>query len=167
MADSVDMLGDAIVYVLSLYALSRGPRLGSRRGPGQGRPDPGAGRRHPIGDRRQDRQRRAAVEPGLMLMFGSLALVANLSCLGLAVAVPQDQHQHEQYLRVLGKRRWPPTSACWLLRAWSPGPPSPWPDIVVGGLIALLFLRSSLLVLREAWPAWRASGSAAPAQRQG
>jgi Co/Zn/Cd efflux system component len=28
-----------------------------------------------------------------------------------------------------------------------------WPDLVVGGLLALLFLRSALRVLRSAWSA--------------
>jgi len=34
---------------------------------------------------------------------------------------------------------------------------SAWPDIIVGGLIAVIFLRSAWRVLREAWPAWRAA----------
>ena len=32
---------------------------------------------------------------------------------------------------------------------------SAWPDAVVGALVAMLFLHSSLQVLREAWPGWR------------
>jgi len=32
-----------------------------------------------------------------------------------------------------------------------------WPDIVVGAVIALLFLRSAVGVIAEAWPAWRAA----------
>ena len=32
-----------------------------------------------------------------------------------------------------------------------------WPDIVVGSLIALLFLRSAIRVLREAWPQFRST----------
>src|SRR3546814_18946436 len=34
---------------------------------------------------------------------------------------------------------------------------SAWPDIIVGGLIDVLFLRSAWRVLGEAWPAWRAA----------
>ena len=34
---------------------------------------------------------------------------------------------------------------------------SAWPDIIVGGLIAVMFLHSAWRVLREAWPAWRAA----------
>jgi Co/Zn/Cd efflux system component len=33
---------------------------------------------------------------------------------------------------------------------------SPWPDIAVGAIIAALFLRSAIRVLREAWPQLRA-----------
>src|SRR3546814_20674331 len=34
---------------------------------------------------------------------------------------------------------------------------SAWTDIIVGGLIAVIFLRSAWRVLGETWPAWRAA----------
>ena len=33
---------------------------------------------------------------------------------------------------------------------------APWPDVLVGGIIAVLFLRSAVRALREAWPQFRA-----------
>lgn len=37
---------------------------------------------------------------------------------------------------------------------------SPWPDIVVGSVIAVLFFRSAIRVLRQAWPQFRAGSLA-------
>lgn len=37
-----------------------------------------------------------------------------------------------------------------------------WPDIAVGGVIALIFLRSAWRVLAEAIPAWRETRPVAP-----
>ncbi len=35
---------------------------------------------------------------------------------------------------------------------------SPWPDIVTGAIIAAIFLRSAVRVIRAAWPEWRRAG---------
>jgi Co/Zn/Cd efflux system component len=40
---------------------------------------------------------------------------------------------------------------------------SPWPDIAIAAVIAFLFFRSALKVMREAWPQFR-STAAAPAE---
>jgi Co/Zn/Cd efflux system component len=81
MADAVDMLGDAFVYGLSLYALARGPRW--KAGAAVSSVFIllfGIGVLVEIGVKIV-----TGVPPasGLMLLFGGLALSANLACLGL------------------------------------------------------------------------------------
>lgn len=161
MADSVDMLGDALVYLLSLYALNRGARweagaalvkgvlilaffalivfeIAAKLAHGT----------HPSST--------------LMLAFGSLALLANLSCLGLlwrfrALNINMrstfecSRNDVAANLGVLIAA----AGVAWAQAAW--------PDIVVGALIALVFLRSAIGVLREAWPQWRAAAPATSA----
>src|SRR3546814_7596951 len=90
----------------------------------------------------------------LMLIFGALALVANLSCLAMlwrfrSLNVNMSstfECSRNDVISNLGV-----LAAAGLVAATA----SAWPDILVGGAIALLFLRSALRVLREAWPAWQ------------
>lgn len=153
MADSVDMLGDAVVYVLSLYALSRGPRweAGAALAKGLLILVLGVAILVEIVDKIA-----TGVPPSspLMLTFGSLALVANLSCLALLWRFRKANINMSSTFEcsrndvisnvgvIIG------AGLVFFLN-------SPWPDIVVGGVIAALFLRSAVKVLREAWPAWR------------
>ncbi|KRE89478.1 cation transporter [Frateuria sp. Soil773] len=151
-ADSVDMLGDALVYALSLYALTRGERWQA-----------GA----------------ALAKAGLILAFGvaividttfkivegsvpsstvmvtmtAIALAGNLACLILfarfcALNVNMastfecsrnDMIANAGVLIAGG------------LVAWLH---SGWPDIVAGLIIAALFVRSAARVFRVAWPLW-------------
>jgi len=82
MADSVDMLGDAVVYALSLYALSRGPRweAGAALAKGGIILVFGIAMAVEIVDKIVN-----GVPPSstLMLAFGSAALFANLTCLAM------------------------------------------------------------------------------------
>lgn len=153
MADSVDMLGDALVYILSLYALNRGPRWHAGAALAKGATIAALG----VG---------IVVEVVLkllhgvtpvaqtMLLFGVLALAANLSCLALLYRYRNrdvnlsstfecsrnDVIANVGVLLASGGVHW-----------FKAG----WPDIVVGGIIALLFFRSALGVLRVAWPQFR------------
>lgn len=154
MADSVDMLGDAIVYVLSLYALSRGPRweAGAALAKGGLILLLGVAVLFEIADKITN-----GVPPSspLMLGFGSLALVANLTCLAMLwrfrtanVNMSSTfECSRNDVISNVGV-----IIAAGLVFFFK----SPWPDIIVGGVIAALFLRSAVKVLREAWPAWRA-----------
>lgn len=153
MADSVDMLGDALVYALSLYVIDRGVRW--RAG--------------------------AAVAKGLMILafgawilfeasvtylkgitplaplmagFGALALVANLTCLRLLWPLrSQDVNMRSTF----ECSRNDVISNIGVLFAaggvWASG--RSWPDLVVGLIVAALFLKSAFSVLREAWPEMR------------
>lgn len=153
MADSVDMLGDAIVYVLSLYALSRGPRWEAGAAIAKGVIILLFGAAviveiiHKIS---------SGVPPSssLMLVFASLALAANLTCLALLWRFRKlninmsstFECSRNDVISNVGV-----LIAAGLVALTN----SPWPDIGVGLVIAILFLRSAWRVLAEAIPAYR------------
>lgn len=153
MADSVDMLGDAIVYALSLYALHRGARweAGAAIIKGLLILAFGVAVMAQIGERIMH-----GVPPSsnLMLGFGSLALAANLTCLAMlwrfrklnvnmSSTFECSRNDVASNLGVLAAAG---------LVAWTK---TAWPDIAVGTFIALLFLRSAWRVLGDAIAAWR------------
>lgn len=155
MADSVDMLGDALVYILSLYALNRGLRWRAGAALAKGATIAFFG----VG---------VAIEVALklvhgvtpiahtMVLFGSLALVANLICLGLLYRFRNRdvnlsstfECSRNDVIANVGVLL--AAGGVHLLQAG-------WPDILVGAIIAVLFFRSAIHVLREAWPQFRSS----------
>jgi Co/Zn/Cd efflux system component len=159
MADSVDMLGDALVYAISLYALEKSLRwrAGSALLKGGFILFLGLGVLVEIvvkilwG---------VAPASGIMLTFGAMALAANLSC--LALLWPYRRHDvnlastfecsRNDVVANLGV-----LVAATLVSASG----SAWPDIVVAAAIAFMFLRSSLRVLADAWPQYRSTAAAA------
>jgi Co/Zn/Cd efflux system component len=159
MADSVDMLGDALVYALSLFALSRGPRWEAGAALAKGLIILGFGLAVLV---ELAFKLAHGVPPSsrLMLIFGGLALTANLACLALLWRFRRlnvnmsstFECSRNDVISNLGV-----IAAAGLVAALA----SPWPDIVVGAVIAAIFLRSAVRVLREAWPIWRSPLSAA------
>ena len=153
MADSVDMLGDALVYALSLYALRRGLRWEAGAAIAKGVIILGFGMvvLVEIADKLAH-----GIPPSstLMLAFGSGALAANLLCLGLLWRFrganvnmrSTFECSRNDVLSNIGV-----LVAAGLVAATS----AAWPDIAVGTVVALLFLRSAWRVLAEAIPAWR------------
>jgi Co/Zn/Cd efflux system component len=155
MADSVDMLGDALVYAISLYALNRSLRwrAGSALLKGAFILLLGLGVIVEIGVKIF-----WDVPPAssIMLLFGAMALVANLSC--LALLWPYRRHDvnlastfecsRNDVVANLGV-----LAAAGLVSASG----SAWPDIVVAVAIAFMFLRSSLRVIADAWPQYRST----------
>lgn len=152
-ADAVDMLGDALVYGLSLFALGRGRRWEAGAALAKGWlvllffvvivVDISLKLAH-------------GVPPStrLMLIFGSLALVANLTCLALLwrfrdLNVNMSSTFECSRNDVLANAG--VLVAAGAVMAFGAG----WPDIVVGLAIALLFLRSAVRVIRGAWPQFR------------
>jgi len=155
LADSVDMLGDAIVYGFSLYVIGRGGTW----------------------------QARAAILKGLIMavfglgvfvqvvikvsqglvpvaevmgLFGALALIANVFCLILLW-----RHRHDD---INMRSSWVCSrndvigNIGVLLAALGVSlTGSAWPDIVIGLLVAAIFCRSAILVLREAKQEFRLS----------
>jgi len=154
MADAVDMLGDAFVYALSLFALSRGARWKAGAALAKG----GFILLFGVGVLVEAAVKLATgVAPSstLMLAFGGLALVANVACLALlwryrAADVNMSstfECSRNDVIANLGVLA--AAGGVALVHA-------PWPDILVGAAIAALFLRSAVRVLRQAWPQFQA-----------
>lgn len=155
MADSMDMLGDALVYVISLYALDRSSRwrAGAALFKGAFILFLGLGVLVQIGFKLM-----FGVPPssGLMLLFGGLALVANLYCLRLLWRFRADNVNLSSTVEcsrndVIANVGVMVAAAGVAIFA------SPVPDIAVAIVIAFLFLRSALRVTAEAWPQYRAA----------
>lgn len=148
MADSVDMFGDALVYGLSLYALTRSDhwKAGAAMAKGVFILVFGLAVLADIAIKL-----RSGVPPSstLMLIFGSIALAANLACLRLLWRFrTQDVNMSSTFecsrndvisnVGVLLAA----AAVAWFV--------SPWPDIIVGTAIAALFLRSAFRVIGSA-----------------
>jgi Co/Zn/Cd efflux system component len=161
LADSLDMLGDALVYGLSLYVVARGPVWKARAAVAK------------------------AVVMGLFGVFvfgqvlykllypqlptveamsavGALALAAN----GVCFAVLWRHRAEDINMRSvwLCSRNDLIANVSVLLAAlavWMTL--SPWPDIAVGGFICAVFLRSAFLVAREARAEMELNHAPAPA----
>ena len=153
MADSIDMLGDALVYVVSLYVLDRSARwrAGTALFKGAFILFLGLG---VIGEIIAKIVYDMPPSSLLMVIFGALALVANLYCLRLLWRFRADnvnlsstfECSRNDVIANVGVL----VAAAGVARFGSP-----WPDIAVAIVIAFLFLRSALRVTLEAWPQYR------------
>ena len=148
LADSLDMLGDALVYGFSLYVVARGSLWKARA---------------------------AAAKAAVMGAFGLLVLgqlihklvylqlptfetmgavgVLALAANGVCFAALWRHRSEDINMRSvwLCSRNDLIANVAVLFAAWAVWMTlSPWPDIAVGALICALFLRSALLVAREA-----------------
>ena len=153
LADSVDMFGDAAVYALSLYALERGLRWRAGAALAKGVLIFGFGV-WVLAEVALKIVYGVTPIASIMVGIGSLALIANVTCLALLWQFRrQDVNMSSTFecsrndvianVGVLVA-----AAAVWLFQ-------SGWPDILVGLVIALLFLRSASRVVREAWPQFR------------
>lgn len=153
MADAVDMFGDALVYGLSLYAMARSDRwkAGAALAKGLFLLLFGMGVLVDIVIKI-----RSGVPPSSMLMlsFGTLALVVNLTCLRLLWRFrTQDVNMSSTFEC---SRNDVISNVGVLLAAGAVAAfHSPWPDIVIGALIAGMFLRSAIRVIGSAVPTLR------------
>ena len=154
MADATDMLGDALVYGVSLYAIARSDRwkAGVAAFKGAFILILGLGILVNVAIKIQ-----SGVPPSssLMLAFGGAALVANLVCLGLLWRFRgQDVNMASTFecsrndvISNIGV-----LIAAGLVAMTS----SPWPDILIGLAMAAVILRSAVRVLGESVPQLRA-----------
>jgi cation diffusion facilitator family transporter len=153
MADSVDMLGDAFVYALSLYALHRGARWEAGAAIAKGVIILGFGMAVlvEIADKLAH-----GIPPSstLMLAFGSGALAANLLCLGLLWRF-RGANVNMRSTFECSRNDVVSNIGVLLAAGLVTATGAAWPDIAVGAVIALLFLRSAWRVLAEAISAWR------------
>ena len=155
MADATDMLGDALVYALSLYALDRSSRwkAGAAMFKGVFILLMGLGIAANIVIKII-----SGVPPssGMMLGFGVLALIANIACLRLLWRFrAQDVNMSSTF--ECSRNDVISNGGVLLAAVLVAVTASPWPDIVVGALIAAIFLRSSLRVMRQAAAQLRAA----------
>ena len=153
MADSVDMLGDASVYAVSLYAMSRSDRwkAGAAFGKGLFILALGVGVAFEIAAKL-----RSGVPPQswLMLGFATLALAVNLICLRLlwrfrALDVNMSSTVACSRNDVIANGGVIVAAIAVVLTG------SAWPDIFVAVVVAALFVRSALGMLAESWPLMR------------
>lgn len=150
MADAADMLGDALVYGVSLYALARSDRWKAGAALLKGLVILALGVGVIVN---VIVKLRSGVPPSssLMLAFGGLALVANLACLRLLWRFrAQDVNMASTFecsrndvISNVGV-----LIAAGLVAATS----SPWPDIVIGLAMAAIVLRSAVRVLGGSVP---------------
>ena len=148
LADSVDMLGDAIVYGFSLYVVSRGPVWQARAALLKGTVMAAFG----VG---------VLVEAGLKVVRGNvpaadlmggvglLALAANVGCLVLLRRRRADD-MNMRSAWVCSRNDVLANCGVLLAAAGVFVTGSPWPDIAVGLSIAAMFATSALGVIREA-----------------
>ena len=148
LADSVDMLGDAIVYGFSLYVISRGVMWQARAAMLKGviMAAFGAGVLVQVAVKIA---RGLAPTVEVMSAVGLLALVANLFCLVLLWRRRGDDiNMRSAWIcsrnDVLGNVGVLVAAAAVAVTG------SPWPDIIVGLAVAGVFGRSAIQVIREA-----------------
>lgn len=153
MADATDMFGDALVYGISLYALDRSTRwkAGAALFKGLFILTLGIGIAINVAIKIE-----SGVAPSstLMLVFGGLALIANAICLRLLWrfrSLDLNMASTFECSRNDVISNFGVLLAALLVALLD----SPWPDIVVGSAIALIFLRSSLRVINDAVPELR------------
>ena len=159
MADSVDMLGDAFVYALSLYALERGPRWRAGAALAKGAIIAVFGVSVAV---EVLAKLALGVTPtaSVMVVFGGLALAANLACLGLLYR-HRDRDVNMSSTYECSRNDVIANTGVLAAAAGVHVFHAGWPDVLVGAVIATLFFRSAIKVLREAWPKFRASTATA------
>lgn len=157
MADATDMLGDALVYGASLYAITRSDRFkaGIAAAKGVFILVLGVGILLNVALKLQ-----SGVPPSstLMLIFGGLALVANLVSVAL---LWRFRRQDVNMASTFECSRNDVISNCGVLIAAGlvAATASPWPDIVIGLAMAAIVLRSAVRVLGDSVPQLRARGA--------
>ncbi len=148
LADSVDMLGDAIVYGFSLYVIGRGSvwlaRAALLKGLIMGAFGIGV-LAHVVFKSMYG----FTPVPEMMGVVGLMALAANLICLMLLRQHRSDDiNMRSAWMcsrnDVIGNAG--VLIAALMVYLLN----SPWPDIVIGLLIAMLFVRSAISIIREA-----------------
>jgi Co/Zn/Cd efflux system component len=162
LGDSLDMLGDALVYGASLYVLGRSARAEARVAVGKGvlMAVLAAG---VVADAVARVSGGMAPASAVVGAVGALALAGNAACFALLYAHRGDNLNLRSTW--LCSRNDLIANVAVIASAGAVAVTGrAWPDALVGGGLALLWLRTSMRVLREAWPAARRAPTA-PAPR--
>ncbi len=149
LGDSLDMLGDALVYAASLYVVGRSTRAQARVAVGKG-VLMGVLAVAVVADALSRLAGGAAPSTAIVGGVGTLALAGNAACFALLYRHRGDnlnlrstwlcsRNDLVANLAVLGSAGLVALTA------------SPWPDALVGAGLAVLWLRTSVRVLAEAW----------------
>ena len=148
LADSVDMLGDAIVYGFSLYVIRRGAVWQARAAMLKGVVMAVFG----VGVLAQVIWKLVAgvgPDAGIMTAVGFVALAANVVC--LALLSPRRADDINMRSAWLCSRNDVIGNVGVLIAAGAVAATgSPWPDLVIGVAVAALFLRSAIRVVTDA-----------------
>lgn len=160
LADSLDMFGDAVVYGFSLYVLRRGSQWKARAALAKGAIMAvfGLGVLFELIHKLV-----SGVVPSAEVMgyIGALVLIGNGICFLLLLRHRSDDLNMRSTW--LCSRNDIIANLAVLLAAGAVGVfDAAWPDILVGGAIAALFLRSALTVLTESFSELRALRSHSP-----
>lgn len=153
LADSLDMFGDSMVYGFSLFVLMRSERwqAGAALGKGLFMLLFGLG---VLGEAVYKIANPVMPGAATMGIVGGLALVANLLCFFLLYRHRAD-NLNMSSTWLCSRNDLIANTAVLLAAYGSYALASRWPDIFVGGLIALLFLGTSIGVLRQSLGALR------------
>jgi cation diffusion facilitator family transporter len=156
LADALDMLGDALVYGFSLFVLDRSARWQAGASLAKGAFMLAFG----IGVLAEAVHKAfVPVMPNVETMgvIGTLALLANLVCFTLLYRHRAD-NLNMSSTWLCSRNDLIANAGVLMAAAASFLLVSRWPDILVGSLIAGLFLHSAIDVLRRSLKAWRTSG---------
>lgn len=159
LGDSLDMLGDGIVYGFSLWVVARSVRWKAVSAGIKGAIMFGFGVTvllEAVGKLAFG----SAPDPALMSIVGIVALAANTLCVMLLMRHRSDD-VNMRSAWVCSRNDLVANAAVLAAAALVFVLRSPWPDIAVGLGIALLFLRSSVGVLRDAVQSFRAEARVA------
>jgi Co/Zn/Cd efflux system component len=152
LGDSLDMLGDSMVYGASLYAVGRGAAMEARVALGKGLLMAVLALAVLV-----DALARLLGQPpesGVVSVVGLLALAGNAACLGLLYRHRADNLNFRSTW--LCSRNDVIANVAVIASAGVVALVGrPWPDTVVGLALAGLWLRTSVSVLREAWAGTR------------
>jgi Co/Zn/Cd efflux system component len=148
LADSLDMLADASVYGIALYAVGRSQRLQANAATASGvlQIALGLGVLFEVG--RRFLYGSDPVSP-LMMGIGTLALVANVSCL-LLIAKHREGGVHMRASWIFSRNDVIANLGVILSGALVMSLGSRLPDLLIGALIAVVVVRGGLQILREA-----------------
>ena len=155
MADSIDMLGDALVYVLSLYALNRSLRWRAGAALVKGGIIAAFGV-WVFGEVMLKLISGTVPTAQTMGIFGLIALAANLTCLALLYR-HRNRDVNLSSTFECSRNDVMANTGVLVAAAGVYAFDAGWPDIAVGSIIALLFFRSAIRVLRQAWPQFRSA----------
>lgn len=158
-ADSLDSLGDALVYILSLIVLGGTLRQRAKAVFLKGGIQALFGVAVLVEVAHRAWLGAEPVAP-IMAIAAGIALVGNLICFGLLTRFRSDDMNmrsvwlcsRNDLVNNVG------VIAAAGLVAWTH---SPWPDLIIGTLVAVLFIRTAMVVLRGAWRDWHNNDSLA------